>query len=64
MAHAVATARAAGHRAVAVQLMRHSVRLRSATYTLSTEGLWPWTYSACQPELGRTMAQARRAPPW
>lgn len=31
--------------------------LGRATYTLSTDGLWPWTYSSCQPEVARTLRQ-------
>ena len=31
--------------------------LGRATFTLSTDGLWPWTYSACQPEIERTAGQ-------
>ena len=31
--------------------------LGRATYTLSTDGLWPWTYSSCQRDVARTLRQ-------
>ena len=31
--------------------------LGRATFTLSTEGLWPWTYNECEREIERTAGQ-------